>query len=528
MSFRAASLCARYKPRKARKIGVAAMFAAAIAALCGCSEEPVAETKAESSGGLILTMRPPPEAPALWPLAQGWRLVVTRAKDAVGTGAQVALDTDKPAEAPRVQAFAGELTALDIVLQDGDGAVRARAVTPPLFVEASDDDRPIPAFLAPAGADAKVVTLVGSDGAPVKRSGKLGEALARSGSGELFFTGGAAYNGGHPCSDGAMGEPTDAIERLSPLDHSLAAPTKMSTPRAFHTATALPGGRIALVGGYVTFGRTAPVTTASVDLLMANQGTVAAAPNGLKTARARHCAVAVGGRLVVAGGDGPGGSSIELWDPGVGTVASATLLRPRRDCRCALVVEPVDEKLQVWLVGGSAASGPVKATVDSIEVWTVDGSKLLMAGTLAQPAGQVSQLAAAMVLSPRGVLIAGGFGPGGTDAPLGTSWFHPLPGTAWSPGAALSSARGCPTAQLLGDRAFVAGGMAADGQPVATVDVLDVSGGKVKLAASRALPAPRAAAASIATAGRALLFSGGVQRDNNQLVAADRLLWMWP
>ncbi len=495
-----------------------------------CSDEPAQQQAEEpTTGGIVLRMVPPPETPELWPLPDKWRMIVIRSKGFAGTKSQTALDTASPSDTPRIEPFVGEVTVLTVVLQDENEVMQAKAVTAPAFIDSSAPDREVDAFLAPAGVASRVVTAVSADAKPLLHPGRLGEAVAVTANGEVVLSGGAPYVGGNPCEQSASGAPVDEIWRFDPADHSLTKLPSMASPRSFHTATALSGGVIVLAGGYLSAGSSSAKTSHTVDLLSINQGTVSTAPNPLKNARARHCAVEVDGRVVLAGGVGPGSNSIELWDPGVGTVAQGTLQQPRRDPRCALVKDPVSEQNQIWLVGGSAGDdGFFQSSVDRIEVWRIDGSKLVNEGVIEQPAGQVSMHVASVLSAPRGVMIAGGFGPSGTSQPLATVWWRPLPSLNWVAGQSLSVARGCAAVAVVGTRALLVGGMTNNGQPADTIDVLQFDAATPRLAAKRSLPAPRAGAHASVLAGGAILLNGGVVMSGGKLVASDRLQWMWP
>lgn|GEM_PF-3039836 len=481
-----------------------------------------------TKGGVVLVPVVPPEAKTLWPLPAGWKLVVHRDRGAGKGVPESILDVTKADEKVRVEPFAGEVTRFTLTLIDENGALKARAMTAPAFVDQAGPDRTMHAFLAPAGGGAQVVTLVDAEGKPIADSGRLGEAVAVASSGELFFTGGGVYAGGPPCDKGAEGAPTKAIERLDPSTHKRTkVNASMSQARSFHTATAIGGARVIVAGGYAGPKSTGPTKT--VDMLRTNQSTIKAAPVPMARTRARHCAAAVDGRVIFAGGDGQGAGRVELWDPGSGPTAETTLVQPRRDAQCAILTDPVNEKVQLWVLGGAlSGGGPVKATVDRIEVITIDGSSITPAGFLQMPFGQISLGAIATPLSPRGVLVAGGFGPGGPSDASDAVWWHPLPGTAWATGDKLSIKRGCAAVASFGSRLLLAGGMTPSGEPADTVDVIDADAVKPKLAATRKLPAARAAALATTMHHGGVLLSGGVRFVDKALKPANTLLWMWP
>ncbi len=189
--------------------------------------------------------------------------------------------------------------------------------------------------------------------------------------------------------------------------------------------------------------------------------------------------------------------------------------------------EPVDEKMQLWVAGGTVAGGVSSGAVDRIEVFTVDGSKLLHAGSLAMPDGQLAQAGLLTLAAPRGVGLVGGF-RGQASEPLAGVWWHGLPGAGWTKGEPLVAGVGCPAIAVLGTRMIVAGGVAASGEAgkaVTTVEFDAVSPGPV---AERPLAHGRAGAAAVVLPGGAVLLAGGVQDDGGALQSPPNMLWMWP
>jgi N-acetylneuraminic acid mutarotase len=91
-------------------------------------------------------------------------------------------------------------------------------------------------------------------------------------------------------------------------------PAGSGAPRSHHTSTALPDGRVLLVGGYGSSDALIPMR--SVELFDPSTGTWSVGAS-LHVPRARHAAALLAdGRVVVLGGflDGPLGS-VEIYDP---------------------------------------------------------------------------------------------------------------------------------------------------------------------------------------------------------------------
>lgn len=123
-----------------------------------------------------------------------------------------------------------------------------------------------------------------------------------------------------------------------------------ASPRAFHTATRLPGGKVLLAGGEVaSVEGTVPVRSALV--LDVAQGTYTGVE--LKTARGHHAAVAdAGGRVLLVGGVGAGGevvSEAEGYEPATGQGFSVSTPVPR----VGMGMMPVEDGRRIAVVGGS-------------------------------------------------------------------------------------------------------------------------------------------------------------------------------
>jgi N-acetylneuraminic acid mutarotase len=107
----------------------------------------------------------------------------------------------------------------------------------------------------------------------------------------------------------------------------------LPSPRFGHTATALPGGTVLLVGGRAT----GPVNSADANTLLYDPlaNTFATSAGQLALRRSHHTATLLpDGTVLVVGGRGIAGqealSSVEIFDPGTGTWSSGMDLPARR------------------------------------------------------------------------------------------------------------------------------------------------------------------------------------------------------
>ncbi|MGZ3457339.1 MAG: kelch repeat-containing protein, partial [Archangium sp.] len=123
-----------------------------------------------------------------------------------------------------------------------------------------------------------------------------------------------------------------------------------ASPRAFHSATRLPGGKVLLAGGEVaSVEGTIPVSNALVlDVAQRTYTEVE-----LKAARSHHAAAAdSGGRVLLVGGVGAGGEVVreaEGYDSGTGQAFSVSTPVPR----VGMGVMSVGDGRRIAVVGGS-------------------------------------------------------------------------------------------------------------------------------------------------------------------------------
>jgi hypothetical protein len=122
-----------------------------------------------------------------------------------------------------------------------------------------------------------------------------------------------------------------------------------TTARSFHTASLIPNGKVLIAGGTRSTALHNPGSIlASAELYDPGNGTFSAAGD-MTTARALHTATLLpDGRVLLAGGDGPG--SAELYDPSTGTFTATGKMITNRAAHTAILLR----NGRVLLVGGFA------------------------------------------------------------------------------------------------------------------------------------------------------------------------------
>ena len=215
----------------------------------------------------------------------------------------------------------------------------------------------------------------------------------------------------------------------------------LSTPRADHTATLLPKGRLLVTGGVNSAG-----ALASAEVY--DPATDTWSPTApLSTPRSRHvAAVLPDGRVLVVGGFGPGARTAEVYDPAQGTWSpTGSLAQPRGE---ATMTPLPGGKLLV--VGGSLDGGPHTATAEVYDPATGTWSPT---ASLSLPRAHH----AAVALPSGKVLVVGGQSTEGTRL-ASAEEYDPVTGT-WSPTASAGVPRGKHTAlRLPSDKVLVLGG----------------------------------------------------------------------
>ncbi len=397
-------------------------------------------------------------------------------------------------------------------------------------------------------------------------AGRAGAALAQAPGGKGYYVvGGASY------SAGALSNLSGNIEWYDPYDGRFKLVTekgcagepadcavKLDSPRAFHSANIVSGGRLFVAGGLVS-GASGPEATASIEVFKVSGATAERVNSGvpfeLLTPRAFHTASLFddGSLLFVGGFSGstadPGTfpTMLEFWDPRNASdmQESATQLNKARAMHTATYIPQRGHGLLV--VGGRTKNEVVadaaiiykqkNATDFNIQAWLVgscsDGSPLCRWGqtaTVVQCAEEMPRVMftggyAAVASTPTNLFA--GASPIATIGIFNTAWLlasQPAPAdftrnSVLAPESGFAFGFGASAAFTLNNLVnetpvtdfVVAGGLDASGNPVATGRRVSVDFGSCEPTATVAadLTGPRAFATGLRNDGQALHFVGG-------------------
>ena len=252
-----------------------------------------------------------------------------------------------------------------------------------------------------------------------------------------------------------------SAELYGPPSGTWAATGTLNTPRAYHTGTSLPDGKVLIAGGW----NGGELASAEV-FDPANETWTTT--NALATARDSHTATSLAnGKALVAGGFGNSGivASAELYDPATGAWTTSGSLAAARWLHTATLLP----NGQVLAAGGQGTNG---ASLSSAELY--DPATGTWTNTGALNTGRAYHTA---TLLPSGkVLVAGGEGSGNiylSSAELD----DPATGT-WTATGPLNIARGAHTGTLLmNGSVVVAGGMGNRGLPLSSAELFDPATG---------------------------------------------------
>lgn len=237
-------------------------------------------------------------------------------------------------------------------------------------------------------------------------------------SGEVLITGGCA---GHGC-DRVLA----SAELYNPAPRSFRPVAPLSVPRASHTATVLPDGRVLVSGGWT--GRRATASAEVYDPVTSRWNAV----GEMTEARVSHIAVPLtdGRVLMMGGGGGRLGdlTTAEIFDPATASFSAVGRMRTNH----YLATRLADGR--VLVTGGQGAPGEILRTA---EIFNPATGEFQPTGSMAVP--RVKQ-AAALLADGRVLVIGGSDTRGYRERFASTEIYDPATGE-FSAGPEMHSAR---------------------------------------------------------------------------------------
>ena len=309
---------------------------------------------------------------------------------------------------------------------------------------------------------------------------------------------------GAGCTSTPKPEPTPATTREGPTGAYVNLP-RLTMPRAAHTATALPDGRVLVAGGCTVDGCGGTPAGGRTELYDPRTRRFAPGP-AMVRARAGHTATALAdGRVLFAGGYPDEGrpplSSVEIFDPRGGTFTEVATMASGRGAHSATRMRDG----RVLIVGGVDGT----AALSTVEIFDPATNRIAAAARL--PAPRATHGAAG--LADGRVLVAGGqTGVGHGVGLTGTAALYDPTRNAWQRAGDLDR----PTyklaiAPLPGGGALIVGGQLRDDPAarLATTEIFDPATGAFGPGPTMSEPRYKISDAVVALADGRVVIAGG-------------------
>lgn len=319
---------------------------------------------------------------------------------------------------------------------------------------------------------------------------------------------------------------------ISPLPVSVGAGVESGlwAPRAFHTATLLPGYKVLLAGGQVeSVEGSLPLRSAQVLDLVSNTSTEVQ----LKAARSRHAAAMdSGGRVLFVGGVGEGSAVVaeaEGYDPATGQVIPVSTPVPR----VGMSVMSVQDGRRIAVVGGSDGT----SLRPEVLFFSFEGGAFVPVGEGVRLREPRRDAALVPFGGPERLLYVGGdASPGGVEDArflASSEVVSPSAATQVSPGLQVFARSGLCAVTLPDGRVLTFGGLRYSGgelvsDPHAELLVPGKDGAAPGLLGLKPLDRPRHLHSCTVLQDGSVLIAGGVEVNGTQRTTLDDLVIYMP
>lgn len=217
----------------------------------------------------------------------------------------------------------------------------------------------------------------------------------------------------------AKGNSIESAEIFDPAAETFSPAGNMSSPRSGHTATPLSNGKVLIAGGYNG------IYLASAELYDPSTGTFTPAAR-MVTARSGHVAILLqNGRVLLAGGVGTGWTFLanaEIYDPGTNTfTATGNMLAARESHTSTLLADG-----KVLVAGGHRGRRAAMTIYSSAEIYDPTTARFSATGDMTR----IRHKHDAVLLADGRVMIVGGADErDGRPAYTSTEIYNPSRGT---------------------------------------------------------------------------------------------------
>jgi hypothetical protein len=216
--------------------------------------------------------------------------------------------------------------------------------------------------------------------------------------GKVLVAGGYTFSG--------LNMPLATAELYDPSTGAFTATGNMTTPRAYHSATLLPDGRVLIAGGVSFFDPY--LILASAELYDPSTGAFTATGDMIIAQGCQGATLLTSGKVLISGGTAP---DAELYDPATGTFSPTGKYSSRpsdlSNSPCQAAVSTLLPEGRVLIVWSAPALGAPAGGGTAAELYDPDSGTFSATGTTIGPQYDDGLPTATLLMNGK-VLVAGG------------------------------------------------------------------------------------------------------------------------